>query len=146
MAKITKAAGKAEKAKGKRGRPPIAKGKVLTAGEKARRYRAQRSSRKAATQRRKARDRMNEQYAREHNLEPKSTSDACKARQQHNKENYVAMRAFVRATKREIKAVRARNAELEEEIETIDQKWRVHDVDIRLAEQHRLNYKLEMIR
>ena len=80
MAKTTKAAGKAGKAKGKRGRPPITKGKVLTPAEKAARYREYRSSRKAAKQRKNDRDRRNERYARENNLEPKSTRDACKAR------------------------------------------------------------------
>ena len=56
------------------------------------------------------------------------------------------MRAFVRETKREIKAVRAKNAELEKDIETIDDEWRVHDVRVRLDEIARLNYQLEMIR
>ena len=56
------------------------------------------------------------------------------------------MRAFVRETKREIKAVRARDAELEKDIEKIDDEWRVHDVRVRLDEIARLNYQLEMIR
>ena len=76
MAK-TKVAGKA---KGKRGRPPIEKGKALTPAERVSRFRKNRSNQEAAELRRKARDRRNERYARKHNLEPKSTRDARKAR------------------------------------------------------------------
>ena len=56
------------------------------------------------------------------------------------------MKTFVKETKREIKAVQKENAALKTEIETIDDKWRKFDVRIRLNEQARLNYKLEMIR
>ena len=56
------------------------------------------------------------------------------------------MKTFVKETKREIKAVQKENAALKTEIETIDDGWRKFDVRIRLDEQARLNYKLEMIR
>ena len=77
MTKI-KAAGKA---KDKRGRPPIEKGKVMTPAERVRKHRRYRSNLKAIVQRREDRDRINKRYALEHNLEPKSTRDARKARE-----------------------------------------------------------------
>ena len=68
------------KEKKKVGRPPIGKKKAMTPAERAARYRTNRSNREAVELRREARDRRNEKYAWEHNLEPKSTRDAHKAR------------------------------------------------------------------